>query len=100
MKKSLIKTLKEYFSDQPIERAWLFGSVSRGEDGPESDVDILVRFDPDGQVGLFQHAAMISDLESLLKKSVDLVSENTLFPWVRENVDKEKILIYERKTSR
>ncbi|MDE6691955.1 MAG: nucleotidyltransferase domain-containing protein [Muribaculaceae bacterium] len=100
MKKSLIDTLKEYFSCQPIEKAWLFGSVSRGEDTPESDLDILVKFDPDGQVGLFKHAAMISDLESLLKKSVDLVSEGSLFPWVRENVDKDKILIYERKATR
>lgn len=100
MKKSLIDTLKEYFLGQPIEKAWLFGSVSRGEECPESDVDILVKFDPDSQVGLFKHAAMISDLEDLLKKSVDLVSESSLFPWVRENVDKDKILIYERKATR
>lgn len=100
MKKNLIKILKEYFSSQPIEKAWLFGSVTRGEEGPESDVDILVKFDPDGNVGLFKHASMISDLENLLKKSVDLVSEGSLFPWVKENVDNDKILIYERETTR
>lgn len=100
MKKNLIKILKEYFSSQPIEKGWLFGSVTRGEEGPESDVDILVKFDPDGNVGLFKHASMISDLENLLKKSVDLVSEGSLFPWVKENVDNDKILIYERETTR
>ncbi|MDE6017881.1 MAG: hypothetical protein K2G85_03600, partial [Muribaculaceae bacterium] len=56
-------------------------------------------FDPDGNVGLFKHASMISDLENLLKKSVDLVSEGSLFPWVKENVDNDKILIYERETT-
>ena len=100
MKKSLINTLKEYFSTQPIERAWLFGSVSRGEDTPQSDVDILVKFDYDQKVGLFKHASMISDLEDLLKRSVDLVSEGSLFPWVKESVDKDKILIYEREIPR
>lgn len=99
MKSSLIEKIKEYLSKQPIEKAWLFGSMSRGEERPDSDVDILVRFDPSGNVGLFQHAAMISELEELLMKSVDLVSESALFPWVRDNVDKEKILIYERKTA-
>ena len=100
MNKKIVKILKEYFSCQPIEKAWLFGSMSRGDDRPESDVDILVKFDPEGNVGLFKHASMISDLETLLKKSVDLVSEGSLFPWVKENVDKDKILIYERKTAR
>ena len=83
-----------------ISDAWLVGSMSRGDDGPDSDVDILVRFDPTGNVSLFKHAAMISDLEGLLKKSVDLVSESALFPWVKDNVEKDKILIYERKTAR
>ncbi|MDE7350593.1 MAG: nucleotidyltransferase domain-containing protein [Muribaculaceae bacterium] len=96
MKNSLIEKIKEYLSKQPIEKAWLFGSMSRGEERPDSDVDILVRFDPSGNIGLFQHAAMISDLEALLKKSVDLVSESSLFPWVKDTVDKDKILIYER----
>lgn len=100
MKKSLINILKKYFSTQPVERAWLFGSVSRGEETPQSDVDILVKFDYNQKVGLFKHAAMISDLEELLKRSVDLVSEGSLFPWVKDSVDKDKILIYERETTR
>lgn len=101
MKNSIIKILKNYFSTQPIQKAWLFGSVSRGEDGPESDVDILVEFDPNGQVSLFKHASMMTDLEDLLKRSVDLVSTGShIFPWVKETIDNDKILIYERETTR
>lgn len=94
---TLVRSLRDYFAVQPVERAWLFGSVARGEERTDSDIDILVSFDD--TVGLFKYASIISDLESLLKKDVDLVSEGSLFPWVRESVDNDKILIYERKTA-
>lgn len=96
----LIQSIRSYFSGQPIEKAWLFGSMSRGEDTPQSDVDILVQFDADKPIGLLKHASMISDLEAILKRSVDLVSESALFPWVKESVDNDKILIYERKATK
>lgn len=97
MNSELISILCEYFSQQPVAKVWLFGSYSRDEASPDSDVDILVTFD-DG-VGLFKYASMVSDLEGILNKSVDLVSESALFPWVKEDVEKDKILIYERKTA-
>ena len=96
---TLISKLREYFSGQPVLRAWLFGSVARGEERPDSDIDILVSFDPSANVGLFKHASMIGDLEELMKKAVDLVPAGSLFPWVQPYVDNEKILIYERETA-
>ncbi|MBD5307070.1 MAG: nucleotidyltransferase family protein [Bacteroides sp.] len=93
----IIEILKNYFSEQPVIKAWLFGSVSRGEATQESDVDILVLFDEG--VGLFKYAKMIDELQNLLHKSIDLVSETALLPWVKETVEKEKLLIYERKTA-
>ncbi len=95
MEESLITKLRLYFSGQPISRAWLFGSRSRGEQREDSDYDILVSFDDN--VGLFKYASIISDLEKILHKGVDLVSETSLLPWVRDSVDNDKILIYERK---
>ena len=41
----LIPIIKHYFSDKPVIRAWLFGSCSRGEETPSSDIDILVDYD-------------------------------------------------------
>lgn len=35
-------TIAEYFKTQPVLKAWLFGSFARGEETPDSDVDILV----------------------------------------------------------
>lgn len=94
-----IKTkLSDYFSTQPVSKAWLFGSRSRGDNREDSDYDIMVAFD--NGVGLFKYASIVDDLQNLLKRGVDLVTESSLFPWVKDNVNNEKILIYERKAKR
>ena len=87
--------IADYFMTQPVVKAWLFGSFARGEETPVSDIDILVRFD-DGGVSLLKHAAMICDLERILDRPVDIVPEGTLRPRVRESIDQDKKLIYER----
>ena len=48
----MTKTIAEYFKTQPVLRAWLFGSFSRGEERPDSDVDILVALDRSKPIGL------------------------------------------------
>lgn len=84
-----------YFSTQPVLKAWLFGSFSRGEETDESDVDIMVVLDKSRPIGL-KFFGMWSDLEDLLKRKVDLVSEGTLLPFAQTTVNRDKILIYER----
>lgn len=97
MTQSLLNKLKDFFSTQPVEKAWLFGSYSRGEETENSDIDILVSFDKNAKISLLRHAAMLVDLEDLLRCPVDLVNEKSLFPEVRKEVELDKILIYERK---
>ena len=46
----IIPKLRDYFATQPIAKAWLFGSYSRGEEKDGSDVDILVAFDKDAKL--------------------------------------------------
>ena len=89
------QTIADYFKTQPTLKAWLFGSFARGEETPLSDVNILVQFDEDG-VSLLKHAAMICELENILDRPVDIVPEGTLRPRVRESVNQDKKLIYER----
>ena len=95
MSTQMNKAIADYFKTQPIERAWLFGSFARGEETPISDVDILVQFDEDG-VSLLKHAAMICELEKILDRPVDIVPEKALRPRVRESINQDKKLIYER----
>ena len=90
------QTIADYFKTQPVLKAWLFGSFARGEETPLSDVDILVQYEEDG-ISLLKHAAMICELEKLLDRSVDIVEDVTLRPRVRESVNQDRKLIYERE---
>lgn len=89
----------KYFKGQPVLKAWLFGSFSRNEQTNDSDVDIIVQLDKSRPVGM-KFFGMWSDLEKLLGRKVDLVSEGTLMPFAQASAEKDKILIYERKTCR
>ena len=94
----LIPTIQEYMKTKPIIRAWLFGSFSRGEETPESDIDILVDYDEsNGTVSLFKMGGMLMDLSTLMGRRVDLVDNSGLKEFARKSVDQDKILIYERK---
>ncbi|MDE5887995.1 MAG: nucleotidyltransferase domain-containing protein [Muribaculaceae bacterium] len=95
--KSLIPKIQEYMKTKPILRAWLFGSYSRGEETPESDIDILVDYDrSNGRFSLFTMGGMLMDLSELLGNQVDLVDNRGLMQFARESVEHDKILIYER----
>lgn len=64
--------------------AAVFGSLARGEDGPQSDVDILVRLgQPMGMVGYMK---LVEGLEEILQRKVDLVTEQSLNKYVRPHV--------------
>ncbi len=65
----------------------VFGSVARGEAGEESDVDLLVDLEP-GRSGLDQ-AGLILDLEELLGRPVDVVTEAGLYWLLRRRILKE-----------
>ncbi len=67
----------------------VFGSVARGEDRPDSDVDFLVRLDPG--TTLLKHAALVRELEALLGCKVDVVSERALRERIRHRVLEEAV---------
>jgi predicted nucleotidyltransferase len=67
----------------------VFGSVSRGEATQNSDVDILVSLEPGRS--LLDIVAIKQDLEDLLGCNVDVVTEDAVSPYIREQVLKEAI---------
>ena len=69
----------------------VFGSVARGEAGPDSDVDILVGFDPHAHAGLFKMVELKEFLEEILGCPVDIVTLDGLRPWMRERVKREVV---------
>ena len=67
----------------------IFGSVARGEAGSDSDVDFLVKMGPERS--LLDHVALWQDLEDLLGRKVDLVSEKALHRLMRDQILKEAV---------
>lgn len=96
MNQSIVTKIADYFVTKPVVRAYIFGSFARGENGPDSDIDILVTFDRSAKVSLFDHVSMTYDLEDLLGMEVDLVTEGTLLPRIAASADNDKVLVYER----
>lgn len=92
----MTQKIAEYFKTQPVLKAWLFGSYSRNEQRPWSDVDILVQYDRSQPIGLLKIAGIKVGLEDILHCEVDLVEEGTLRPWAEESINKDRRLIYER----
>ena len=92
----LIPKIQAYLAGQPVRRAWLFGSCSRGEEQPGSDIDILVQYAEDERVTLLTISRIATALGKLLKRTVDLVEDDCLLPFAVDSVQRDKILIYER----
>jgi predicted nucleotidyltransferase len=67
----------------------VFGSVARGDAGPQSDVDFLVRFE-DGR-SLLDHGGLLMDLRDLLGCEVDVVDDDAMRPRFRDRVLKEAV---------
>ena len=65
----------------------IFGSAARGEAGPESDLDVLVSFEPGRS--LLDHVALWQDLEELLECKVHVVTENSIHWYIKDRVLKE-----------
>ncbi len=72
----------------------LFGSAARGEMHPDSDVDLLVEFEPNHRIGLIQFERLVEELQELAGRKVDLVTKRGLKPWARESVLKDAKVIY------
>jgi predicted nucleotidyltransferase len=70
----------------------LFGSVARGEEGKESDIDFLVDYDLQ-QISPWFPAGLISDWETFLGHKVDVVTEKSLHSFIRERILAEAIAL-------
>lgn len=88
IKKNIVPVLK----DNDAEFVGIFGSYARGENNPESDVDILVRFSK--TKGLFEIIGLEMELSDKLGKKVEIISEKYLHPYLRSEVAKDLKIFY------
>ena len=93
----MTQLIAEYFKTQPVLKAWLFGSFSRGEEAEDSDVDILVEYDKNARISLLTISHMMGELEKRTGRRVDLIEDGCLLPFTVESANRDKKLIYERR---
>lgn len=85
--------LAEFCCKNRIKRLSFFGSVLRDDFGPESDVDVLVEFEPGTKVGL-RFFSMEVELSEILGRKVDLNTPGFLSPYFRDKVMSEAEVAY------
>ena len=93
IRKKALSILKPYIS-----RISVFGSTVRGEATKKSDLDLPIRLKPSNKrpkLGLFKLMEIEEDLKKKLGREIDLVTEESLSPYIRPYVDNEMVIIYE-----
>ena len=94
---SAIRTLKAHEAELRalgVKRLSLFGSLARGEAGPDSDVDLAVILDPQRKIGLFGYAALREQLADMLGREVDMVSEPVGRPRLQARIDQDRVYVF------
>ena len=87
------ETILGVLKPQGVARVSVFGSYARGEAGPNSDIDILVRFE--NPKSLFELVHIQNELEQALGHKVDLVTEGAVSPYLIDTIRQEEVVILE-----
>ncbi len=88
--------IAEFCRRNKIRRLAIFGSALRDDFTPESDVDVIVWFDPDARVGFFELHDIEHELIAMLHRDVDLNTEKMLSKYFRDRVLAEAEVLYDR----
>ncbi len=87
--------IAKFCQNNRIHKLALFGSVLRDDFGPHSDVDVLVEFDADAEVGMIRLAALENELGQILGRKVDLNTPGFLSKYYRERILSEADVQYD-----
>jgi hypothetical protein len=77
-----------------VSHAALFGSRARGDDRPDSDIDIMIEVDPKAGIGVYEYVALKDYIAALFDGRVDVVSRESLKPYVRPAVTTDAIYAF------
>ena len=91
----LFSQIKRFFDvDKRVKRAWVFGSVSRGEATNDSDIDIMIEFNARKKYSMFDLIDIAHTLGKKIKRNVDLSEKGTLYDFAKVDAEKDLIQIY------
>ncbi|HEU0302441.1 MAG TPA: nucleotidyltransferase family protein [Longimicrobium sp.] len=91
--------IAEFCLRNRIRRLSLFGSVIRDDFRPDSDIDVLVQFEPDHRLG-YGFITLQDELSDLLGRPVDLNTPEDLSRYVRDDVMRTAVVIFDAEAAR
>jgi uncharacterized protein len=94
---AVLKTLKEAeaaLRSKGVAHAALFGSVARGDDRPESDIDIFVEIAPEEPLDLFGYVQIVQFIEDLFPGRAHVANRAGLKPFVRPRAERDAIYAF------
>ena len=91
-----VDALRTFCEQYPVRRLALFGSALRSDFTSESDIDLLVEYQPGARVTLLDMAQQEIELSELIGRKVDLRTPNELSRYFRQRVIDEAVTLYER----
>jgi predicted nucleotidyltransferase len=72
----------------------LFGSIARGDNRPDSDIDILIEFDPNAHVTVFDYVGVQDFIGSLFSQPVDVIDREALKPYLRAPPERDAVYAF------
>lgn len=90
----VLKRHREELVDRQVKHLWVFGSVARGEEHEDSDVDLLVEIAPDSGMSLTGFSHLRLDLIDILGRDVDLGEWSTLRDEIVDEVRNDAVMVF------
>lgn len=96
-KQDILARLREHqaaLNAKGVSHAALFGSRARGDDRPDSDIDILVEIAPDVPMDVFAYVGIVHSIEDLFPVRVDVSNRAALKPHVRPFAERDAVYAF------
>jgi uncharacterized protein len=77
-----------------VRHAALFGSTARGENRPDSDIDILVEIDPNARVTVYDYVGIKEFISNLFPQQVDVIDRDALKPHLRQSSGRDAVYAF------
>jgi predicted nucleotidyltransferase len=97
IKKTLLEAIKVSPHFESIKSVAIFGSYVNGTPDTDSDIDVLIDFEPSAVIGFFALSDIKNNFESFLKISVDLLTPSAISKHFRDEVVNQAETVYEKR---